>query len=743
MAWRYAASNAAWTSRLFSSILVTIGALCCGWLLFGDAIIRNQRRPVYASDSDILASLFGLKRAKWELHPIEFEVRRFSVRELVSTCFEVDVWATTPNDDVDLDGLVGFPAGLRLGSSVTACAGRSRIWTGICCHAEQVATEATGVSGYFLKIVPPLWLLSHRKNYRVFQHNSVVDIVSALLAEWGIDCAWHLAGDYATFGYRVQYDESDLAFVSRLLEESGISYDFRAWGGSFQARLLRFAARQRAGKLRVLALSRERHPRAGPCLRYRRARGQPNQSGAPHSSRLRLPQTGGFALFATSSGKVPLETGLEQYKYAPGSFAVEAGSGGDTPVADNKGAVRAEEKQGQFRAERGLEAQRAFRTFVTFRTNELLLAPGMVLAVTGHSRHDLGEAALLLATEFHLEGTWEGPWVAHVQAVQTNTPFRPTQKTPRPVVSSVQSAVVVGPRASEVHTDEFGRVRVQFHWDRESQYDDNSSCWIRVSQGWAGTGFGLIAIPRVGQEVLVGFLDGNPDEPVVVGRVFNNLARPSMKLPQFATQSAWRSQSVPGGDGYNELMFEDAKGNELVNIQAQRNLTKLVKVDEREVTGSNQMIQVGINRSAHIGKVDSIVVGEKHIITVDKSQTGMEMTDKNISHSTGAASSSMSGGNFSLNASGNVAMSAGGNIGMSAGASVSATAGADIALTAGGNLAGSAGADVSLKAGGNMSLEAGGDVSITAGGSLSIKAGGPISIVGADIVIHGGTVKIN
>src|SRR5690349_16515892 len=153
----------------------------------------------------------------------------------------------------------------------------------------------------------------------------------------------------------------------------------------------------------------------------------------------------------------------------------------------------------------------------------------------------------------------------------------PRVVTPKPKISGVESATVVGPPGEEIHTDEFGRVRVHFHWDRESRMNDNSSCWLHVSHPWAGRGFGMINLPRIGQEVLVDFLGGDPDRPIIVGRVFTNLQKVPYALPANKTQSGWKSESSPGGGGFNEIRFEDAKGSEQVYIQAEKNLDKLVK----------------------------------------------------------------------------------------------------------------------------------------------------------------------
>jgi type VI secretion system secreted protein VgrG len=175
-----------------------------------------------------------------------------------------------------------------------------------------------------------------------------------------------------------------------------------------------------------------------------------------------------------------------------------------------------------------------------------------------------------------------------VQAVLAGAPFRPAQRTPKPRIVGVQCAVVVGPKGEEIHTDELGRVRVQFAWDRVGRRDDASSCWVRVSQGWGGASFGMAMIPRIGHEVLVGFADGDPDLPFVVGRMYNTTAPVPHALPQSQTISTWKSDSSPGSEGFNEIRYDDAKGEELVYQQAERNQRCLVKNDETITVGRDR-----------------------------------------------------------------------------------------------------------------------------------------------------------
>ncbi|MCA9617427.1 MAG: type VI secretion system tip protein VgrG, partial [Myxococcales bacterium] len=246
----------------------------------------------------------------------------------------------------------------------------------------------------------------------------------------------------------------------------------------------------------------------------------------------------------------------------------------------------------------------------------------------------------------------------------------------------------------EIHTDEFGRVRVQFHWDREGALDERSSCWIRVSQAWAGASFGMMVIPRVGQEVLVDFFDGDPDRPIVVGRVYNNTTRVPYPLPENKTRSTWKSDSSPGSGGFNEIMFEDRKGAELMSIQAERNRSTVVKRDDTLSVGSNRSATIGQNdslavganhsvtvggsqsisvvggRGSTIGTSDSIDAGEMYQLQVAKNGTGMRVIDNRIVISTAEACIVIDNDTIRLEANGNIILRAGESIVLNAGAPI-------------------------------------------------------------------------
>ena len=577
-------------------------------------------------------------------HPLS--VRRFNVSEAVSSLTSIAVRARCLEADVDLEAILGKEASLHIVHGTVHVAGLgSRTWKGICTHIEQVQGVSPlpgqkAESTYFLRIAPRAWLLTQRRGYRIYQHLSIPDIIDTLLAEWAITPAWKIdRGLYPKLEYKVQYGESDYAFMSRLAEEAGIAFTFPDEGGTN----ITFGDKLHSGT-----------KRGGSAIHYVE---EPNQASerefvtnvrlshevrpGVHTIRdydFRRPS---FELFGPSPRAAAPEDRYEQYHYQPASFLVEGAKASDTPVADDRGTARNEQPFGKERAERALLGRRMGKRQVAFDTNVPDVAPGSIFNIGQHPHPEVGDGTDLLVIDLSIEGSPQDEWSISGRAVFTDMPHRPPLTTAKPRVNNVQSAVIVGPPGQEIHVDEFGRVRVQFPWDREGKMDDGSSCWIRVNQGWAGTGYGMIVLPRIGQEVLVGFLEGDPDQPIIVGRVFNAMQRVPYRLPEHKTRSTWKSDSSLGSGGFNEIMFEDLKGKELVYVQAEKNLRKLVKNDETitighnrsklvkanetettglsrvEVTGANRTEITGANRTTVIGVNNQTLIKGDELLRVD------------------------------------------------------------------------------------------------------------------------------
>jgi type VI secretion system secreted protein VgrG len=270
-----------------------------------------------------------------------------------------------------------------------------------------------------------------------------------------------------------------------------------------------------------------------------------------------------------------------------------------------------------------------------------------------------------------------------IQCIPMQIEFKPERITPKPTLQGMQSATVVGPSGEEIFTDKYGRVKVQFRWDRDGKNDANSSCWLRVASSWAGKQWGMVNIPRIGQEVIVGFLEGDPDWPIVLGSVYNPNTMPPYALPENKTQSGIKTRSSTGGspDNFNEIRFEDKKGSEMLTLHAEKDQEIIVENDKSEKVGHDETITIGNNRTETVGLNQSITITNEHSQTVGADQTitiGVAQ-DETI----GADRTITIGAADTLSVAGAITTSAGAAITISAGAAITISAGAAITINAG------------------------------------------------------------
>ena len=606
------------------------------------------------------------------------EVKRFSVRERLSQPFELVLDCTSVDETIDLDEIVGRGAGF------VARGASTRVWTGVCREISQThaMSPKTGLSSYELRIVPDLWLLSQRSGHRIFQHLSAVDIAEKLLAEWRITPSFELdRNDFPKLEYRVQYGESDFDFLSRTLEEAGIAYYFedKAKGESHTTALVladKPHTRKPFGALPSVDNANDA-PGTEYVTRLRWSNRLRPGRATLRDYDFRRPD---FKLFGGAPWAPEPEAFFEQYAYAPGGSLRELDSAPDKkPVADDKSITRHDDNALKARATRLLEAARRDKRVLEFDASELALRPGVVFTVEHHDHSDLAPDQKLLVVETLFHGTAVDAWSVACEAVSAEVPYRPELRTKKPRIAGPQSAIVVGPSGKEIYTDEYGRVRVRFHWDREGGFDDRATCWLRVSQAWAGTGFGITHVPRVGHEVIVEFLDGDPDQPLVVGRLYNGVAKPPYVLPKHKTRSTWKTQSSPfAQSAFNEIMFEDQAGSELVFVQAQKNLQKLVKRHETTRTGKDRTQIVGETRVSVVKELDAFRVGGQRLVKMVKpkklkiiemgdpdvspEKTLIEVLDQKITLTTGKATIVLEGDSIAMTAEGAIRLSADGEL---------------------------------------------------------------------------------
>jgi type VI secretion system secreted protein VgrG len=551
----------------------------------------------------------SLLELAFENNEDSLSVRHFAVREPISGLFDVSILARSRLVGLDIESFVGRPAAFIMMGGPLAT---PRAWSGIATHFQMVQAEPTGLSTYFVRIAPQMYLLRLRKRNRIFQHLTIPQMIQKILQEYSIVHKMQTVDVHQEHEYRVQYEESDFDFVNRLCEEEGISYYFNqvAVGTDYTTEMILMdkpeSREDRPALPFVYAPNQDarqefvRHVKIAHRIR-------PGASTFRDYDHVRPD----FQLIGDAEKAKKPEDFYELYKYDPAAL-----------VKDRRGKPRVPaEFEGELVSQIDLAAARRDKRRLSFDSNAYDLGPGVLFQVKDHPRSDItGGNIRFLCTDVSIEGTHDGEWnlsgVAAFVEEKAKTRFRPIKNTPKPVIEGVESAIVVGLKGEEIHTDEYGRVRVQFHWDRDGQYDEKSSCFVRVNQGWAGGAFGMIVLPRIGQEVLIGFLEGDPDQPILVGRAYNKVAPVPFVLPDQMTVSTWKSQSSPKADGWNEITFDDAAGKELVYVQAQRNLSKLVKANENERTGVNRTIFVGANRSSFIGAVDSYVIGKRHVAAV-------------------------------------------------------------------------------------------------------------------------------
>ncbi len=530
----------------------------------------------------------------------DFKLLEFRGREAISQPYRFDLELVSERPDLDLQALLHKPAFLAFDP-----AGK-----GIHGLVHRIAQGESGqrLTRYRLTLVPQLAYLAHRTNQRIFQHLSAPQIVAQVLEEHGIqaDAYRFQLGPvvYQEREYCVQYDETDLHFVQRLCEEEGIHYHFE---------------HSTAGHVLVFGDDQTSFARLGQPTAYLQDNGMTADEPVIKRFAVRI---------ATRTSRVS----RRDYDFEQPRLRMEAAYRGE-PAAnampqpdledyDYPGRFT-ERARGKHLSQRALERHRHDYRLGEGNSDQPRLVSGHLLEISDHPRREWND--LWLLTEVLHEGKQpqvleesilelpspsgrgargEGApgnaqfhqgYRNRFSATPWDIPFRPPLNHPKPKVLGSQTAVVTGPAGEEIHCDEYGRVKVQLHWDREGQADDKTSCWLRVSSSWAGDRYGGIAIPRVGMEVLVTFLEGDPDQPLVTGCLYHKEHQVPYDLPANKTRTVFKTLSSPGGGGYNELRIEDRKGQEQIYIHAQRDWDENIEHDQKIRVGHERHDTVEAN----------------------------------------------------------------------------------------------------------------------------------------------------
>jgi len=540
-------------------------------------------------------------------------VRHFRGREAISELHPFELTVACDDAGLDFERLVGQPAVLSFTQGFKEGTGAPRNVHGFVARFELGEVGPTTVA-YQVTLVPPLWRLRYGQDCRIYQNQSSLEIVQSILKRNGLgDVRLSIQSERPKRDYCVQYRESDWDFASRLLEEDGICY---------------FLEHDETSCHLVLGDSSAAHSL------------QPQNSDVPFR-----PATGALnteshvSRFRFGEQMAPGRVTLRNYHFETPLLTVEE----DAQVERNP-ELTVYDFPDEDRASLRLEQCQVDRRSGAGTSTCCQFSAGAMFCLSEHPRGGFNRQYLITAVDHEggqaimgEDGAQTAGYHNRFRCMPHDTVFRPARNTPKPRMQGLQSALVVGLKDSEIHTDDHGRIKVQFHWDRLGRKDENSSCWVRVAQLAASGGFGTLYIPRVGDEVLVDFLEGDPDKPIVVGRVYHGTNRPPYPLPGDKTKSTIRTRSTPNSDGYNELRFDDRTDAEEVWLHAQRDLrmetlhdkqqrigndeTLEVKQDQRKKVGRDRESQVGRDDASQVGQDRRRIVGRDDIVTVANDQS--------------------------------------------------------------------------------------------------------------------------
>lgn len=631
--------------------------------------------------------------------------------EWLSKPFELTVHALSKDPAVDLGSL--------LGENITVSAAlpgdTAREFSGVVVSAS-LAGSVNRFARYQLQLRPWFWLLGRRHNCRIHQNKTTLEIAKEIFDEHGFsDVEVATSGEHPPREFSVQYRESDLNYVSRLLEEEGIYYYFKHQGGRHVLVLVDdiSAHTETPGYEQVPFFPPEQRRERDHLQHWRAAREVCSASYSSTDYHFERPRAPLLVRRQTSPSYQPFE------------------------VFDYPGDYR-EFDRGESLARVRLDELRTEQEVVEGSGPVMGLSVGSLFSLTGFPRDDQNRKYLITHCHHTLrEQAYEsGPgagaeYFCVVRAMDAKIPFRPARRTRRPVVEGPQTAVVVGPAGEEIFTDQYGRAKVQFHWDREGGKDESSSCWVRVAQIWAGAGFGAQFLPRIGQEVIVEFLEGDPDRPLITGRLYNGDNVLPYELPGNQTQSGVKTRSSPGGTGSNanEIRLEDKKGAEQFYVQAEKDMETLVKDSESRTVGSSRTTSIGTDEEITVGATRTETVTGDETITINSNRTETVASNETVTI----------GGNQTLTIGGTHSETVTGEVTQTYGAAKTETIAANAKETVVSRKNTTVGADYSINAGAAVSLNAGAGVSTRAGVSASILAGAKITFKALDEVSSSGS----
>ncbi|MBX9786466.1 MAG: type VI secretion system tip protein VgrG [Alphaproteobacteria bacterium] len=657
-----------------------------------------------------------------------FQLNFFQGVERLSSLFEYTLIMTAQSNDIDFNTLMGqsVTVSLTLGSE-------QRTFNGIVGFFEQQATPFEPLNMwnvYRAVLYPQVWLLTFSAHCQIFQNMSTVAIIEQILNNNSIPFNNNVVSAGMTQReFCVQYNETDFAFISRLMEEVGIFYYFQQSEG---------------GHTLVLADSSQTSSSCDNAATVSFM-----DSAPPHEPFMMT-----VSSCSITQRIVPSSNALISYNYlTPQTPLQGSASGPDDAGGGNLTSYRevfGEQTLGDTLTTVKLQSEDAPQKRVKGVSYVPFFLAGYSFTLENHPRTDANINYVLYEVIHEariVEGKGHPIYNNQFQAFPSTETFNAPQITPRPSIYSTQTAVVTGQQGTDIYTEQYGRIKIKFHWDSSPQDDDTTSCWIRVATLWAGQNWGTLFTPRVGQEVVVSFIDGDPDNPLVIGTVYNGENTPPY-LPDDPTKSTIKSQTSPSqGEatpGYNEFRFEDKQYSEEVYIHAQKDFNIDIQNDQnitlvggsRAITLQAQAEENEENQGENQGNDSLTLNNGNKSLEIIKGNYSIQLNEGNITVT-------CSQGDVSFNITGNVTYTCSGSFNVSADGGINLKSGAEIALTSTSDTTVDAGEAVSISSGGAMSLKSGAEASLTSASDTSVDAGGAVNISGGGAVDIKATASVD
>ncbi|HHR1139606.1 type VI secretion system Vgr family protein [Klebsiella aerogenes] len=556
---------------------------------------------------------------------------KLSGHEAMSEMFELSLTLLGSDARLDRSKLLGQPVTVTI---PTQNALSSRYFNGKITRVAVSAVELSGIryAAYQLIVEPDLWPMKRDRNLRIFQGQTVPQIINTLLSEYQVNVEDKLNGSYRVWDYCVQYQESSFAFISRLMELEGIAYHFRHEAGKHTL---------------VLTDSATQHQ---PVSGYETIPYHQTASGG-------ITTEEGIGQWALEDSVTPGIYSLDDYDFRkPNAWLFQARQ---NPASPSPGSIDVydwpgrfvDHGHGEFYARIRQERWQVEHQQIQASATAVGIAPGATFTLTNAPFFSDNGEYLTTAADYLFEensyasgGNSDISHQIHFRVIPSSVVYRPAQVTDWPRTYGPQTAKVVGPEGESIWTDRYGRIKVKFHWDRHAKGDDTSSCWVRVSSAWAGQGFGGVQIPRVGDEVVIDFINGDPDRPIVTGRVYNEASMPPWDLPGDATRMGFMTRSKDGNqDNASYLFFEDKLGEESVDLHSEKNMNVSVEGMHNEDVHQQTIYSHLNTRSTSVVGHDTQTFNAGQTIAITANGRNESIVDSETKSVTGYSSNSYTG----------------------------------------------------------------------------------------------------